>query len=57
MINNIISSVMTLFGISQAPVTVSEFLWDVIILIVGLFIVKYCMIFITSLFSEMLKIH
>lgn len=57
MINNVISSVMSLFGIYEAPTTVSEFLWDVIILVVGLFIVKYCMIFITSLFSEILKIH
>lgn len=57
MIENIIASIMYLFGISNAPVTVGDFLWDVIILIVGLYIVKYCMIFITSLFSDMMKIH
>ena len=54
---NVISEVMYFFGISEAPVTVSDFMWDILILVVGLYIVKYCMIFITSLFSEMLKIH
>lgn len=54
---NVISEVMAFFGIYEAPVTVSDFLWDIIILVVGLYIVKYCMIFITSLFSEMMKIH
>ena len=57
MINSIISSVMSLFGITQAPVTVSEFMWDVIIIIIGLWIIKYIMIFFTSLLVEMLKIH
>lgn len=57
MINNIISSVMALFGIYDAPVTASEFLWDVLIIVVGLFIVKYVMIFVTNLFSEVLKIY
>ena len=38
--NSIISQVMALFGITSAPVTVSDFLWDLIILVVGLFIVK-----------------
>lgn len=47
---------MSLFGIYNAPVTVSDFLWDLIILIVGLFIVKYCMIFIVSLFKEIMRI-
>ena len=56
-ISSIISSIMALFGITSAPVTVSDFLWDAIILIVGLYIVKYVMIFITSLFNEMLKIR
>ena len=50
--NSIITQVMALFGIASAPVTVSEFLWDLIILVVGLFIVKYVMIFFSSLFSE-----
>lgn len=57
MINNIISSVMGLFGIYSAPVTASEFLWDVLIIVVGLFIVKYVMIFVTNLFSEVMKIN
>ena len=41
MITNIISSVMALFGIYTAPVTVSEFLWDCIILFVGLYIMLH----------------
>ena len=57
MITNIISSVMALFGIYTAPVTVSEFLWDCIILFVGLYIIKYVMIFITGLFREMMRLN
>ena len=57
MISNIISSVMSLFGITDAPVTVSEFLWDCIILFVGLYIIKYVMIFITGLFREMMRLN
>ena len=54
---NIISSVMSLFGITDAPVTVSDFLWDCIILFVGLYIVKYVMIFVTSIFREMMRLN
>lgn len=57
MINNIIASIMYMFGISSAPVTVYDFLWDCLIIVVGLYIVKYVMIFITSLFSEMMRIN
>ena len=55
--NSIISQVMALFGITSAPVTVSDFLWDLIILVVGLFVVKYVMIFFSSLFSEAWKLN
>lgn len=54
---NIISSVMTLFGITQVPTTVSEFLWCIITLIVGLYIVKYVWLFFSDLFTEMLRMR
>ena len=57
MITNIISSVMALFGIYSAPVTVSDFLWDCIILFVGLYIIKYVMIFVTGIFREMMRLN
>lgn len=55
--SNIITSVMALFGISQAPTTVSEFLWCIITLIVGLYIVKYVWLFFTDLFTEMMRMR
>lgn len=48
---------MTLFGITQIPVTTQELVWDIMILIVGLFIVKYCMIFILDLMKTMVKLR
>lgn len=53
---NIITSFLTLIGITQVPQTPSEFMWCTVCLVVGLYIIKYCMIFITSLFAQMLKI-
>lgn len=57
MVSNIISSVMALFGITSAPATVSDFLWDCIVLFVGLYIIKYVMIFVTGLFREMMRLN
>ena len=54
--SNIITSILTIIGISSAPTTVAEFMWTTIVLVVGLYVIKYCMIFITSLFQQMLKI-
>ena len=54
---SIIESVMALFGINGQPATALDLLWDVVILVVGFFIVKYVMLFVISLMREMLKIH
>ena len=54
--SNIITSILTLIGINSAPTTVAEFMWTTIVLVVGLYVIKYCMIFIISLFQQMLKI-
>lgn len=53
---NIITSLLTLIGINSVPSTPQEFLWDCIVIVVGLYVIKYCMIFITSLFSQMMKL-
>ena len=55
--SNIISSVMLLFGINQVPTTVSEYLWCIITLVVGLYIVKYVWLFFSDLFTEMLRMR
>lgn len=55
-ISSIIQSILTLFGITQVPTTVSEFLWCIVIIVVGLWVVKYCMLFIMMLFKAALKI-
>ena len=55
--SSIISSVMTLFGITQVPTTVQEMLWCIVTLIVGLYIVKYVWLFVSDLFSEMLRMR
>lgn len=54
--SNIISSLLILLGITSIPSTPQEFLWDCIVIVVGLYIIKYCMIFITSLFSQMMRL-
>lgn len=54
---NIVSEVLLLFGISAPPTTVQDFLWDIIIIVVGLYIVKYVWLFVSSLFSEMLRMR
>ena len=54
---SIINSLLALIGITSVPSTPQEFLWDTIVLVVSLYVIKYCMIFIISLFNDMLKIH
>lgn len=54
--SSIIMSVLSLFGIEQAPTTALELVWDVFIIIIGLFMVKYVMIFIISFIREALKL-
>lgn len=50
--NGIIWSVLNLFGITQVPTTVQEFLWDLVILFVGITIVKAVLAFIFGFFKD-----
>lgn len=50
--NGIIWSVLNLFGITQVPTTVQEFLWDLVILFVGITIVKSVLAFIFGFFKD-----
>ena len=54
---SIISDVLLLFGISSAPATVQEFLWDLIVIVVGLYVIKYVWLFASDLMSEMLRMR
>lgn len=54
--NNIILSVLSLFGIDQTPVTVQEYLWDMILISVGLSIIKAILAFVFGFFKEVGKI-
>ena len=56
-VSSIIEQILQMFGIQQAPQTASELMWDILIIVVGLYIVKYCMIFILALMKEMLKLR
>lgn len=55
--SGLISSVMQLFGITEVPQTVGDLLWVFITIVVGLYIVKYCMIFFLTILKEMVKIR
>lgn len=54
--NNIILSVLSLFGINQAPATVQEYLWDMILISVGIAIIKAILAFVFGFFKEVGKI-
>ena len=53
--NTIISQILTFFGIAQAPTTVSELLWDLVILFVGFYVVKWVTVTVFSLMKDMIK--
>lgn len=53
----IIQAIMNLFGIETVPNTVGEFAWCLVVLAVGLFVVKYAMLFILELMRTMVKIR
>lgn len=53
--SDIITSILNLFGIYQAPTTVQEFLWDLVILVVGLVVVKAILAFVFGFFKEVSK--
>jgi hypothetical protein len=56
-ISGIIGQIMFCFGIEQVPQTASELIWCIVTILVGLFVVKYCMLFILTLMKEMVKIR
>lgn len=54
---SIISDVLLLFGISSAPVTVQDFLWDLLVIVVGLYVIKYVWLFASDLFGEIMRMR
>lgn len=56
-LNGLIQSIFTLFGLSGIPETAGEFLFCSLVIVVGLFIVKYCMLFVLEIMKEMVRIR
>lgn len=54
--NTIITSILALIGITQPPTTIVELLWDVILLIVSLLVIKYATLAIFGLMKTMIKL-
>ena len=54
--DSIIMQILDLFGITQVPTTVQEFLWVVIVLFVGLWCVKWICIFVFGLMKQMMRL-
>lgn len=46
----IIQSLLTLIGITQAPATISELIWDIVLIIVSMILIKWIC---AALFSVM----
>ena len=55
--NSVVASVLSLFGITQVPTTAQEFLWDALLIVVGLYVVKYVWLFFSDLFTEMIRMR
>jgi len=53
---NMINSILVLFGITQPPETVQEFLWDLIIIFIGLVIIKTVLSFTFGFFKLMQRL-
>ena len=53
---NWITNILLMFGISQPPVTVSEFLWDLVLIWLGLYIIKYCIVLFVGVLRDMTKV-
>lgn len=53
--SSIIAEIMSIMGITQVPATVQEYLWDLVVLFVGLYIIKYIMVFVTAVFQSIMK--
>ena len=54
--NSIISQILTFFGINQPPTTVSELLWDLVILFVGFYVIKWVTVTVFSLMKDMMRL-
>lgn len=54
--NTIISQILTFFGITQPPQTVSELLWDLVILFVGFYVVKWITVTVFTLMRDMMRL-
>ena len=52
----IITDIMQICGIYEPPVTVSDFLWDVLIIFVGLCIIKVIMLIVVELIKLMIRL-
>lgn len=52
---NMIWAVLNLFGISAPPVTVQEFLWDLVIIFIGLTLIKTVISFIFGFLKDTRK--
>lgn len=54
--NGLIMTILNFFGITQPPATTQELIWDIIILVVGLVIVKAILAFVFGFFKEVGKL-
>lgn len=54
--STIINQILTFFGITQPPQTTSEFLWDLVILFVGFYVVKWVTVTVFSLMKDMMRL-
>lgn len=54
--SDIITSIFTLFGITSIPSTVQDFLWDLMILFVGMWLVKTTVVFFLSVFKMVMHL-
>lgn len=53
---NWITNILLMFGITQPPVTVNEFLWDLVLIWLGLYIIKYCVVLFVGVLRDMTKV-
>lgn len=49
-------NILAMFGISQPPITVNEFLWDLVLIWVGLYIIKYCVVLFIGVLRDIAKV-
>lgn len=56
-LNGLIQSIFQLFGLTGIPTTAGEFLFCSLVVVVGLFVVKYCMLFVLEIMKEMVRIR